>query len=406
LAEAVSERVEGMLAAPEVRETEAFEDAMRDLPRGATILLGGPGSALFLPVDDTLRWQQVDEGDGRGAEIRIDPASAQSRIALAYQGRIGLAGHAAQTDNIADAQVLRILGGDRLLCLPLVFEGRALGALAVALDLATVEHFARKQALLLAFAREAGKRLGLAARHREQITAARQDAALRHELHARKLVHEAGNPLGVIRNYLSVLRQHAADGDRAKADFDLIEEELRRVGRILQQMRQAAPDGDGARVAPTARVNVNALISETVQFCRLGKQELKGIEISFAPAADVPPVATEPDKLKQILTNLVFNAAEAQGGRGRISLATAWWRAGQDRNTLEITVADAGPGLPDNVLASLYQPLRSTKGDGHAGLGLSIVAELVEALGGSLQCNSGPAGTRFKILLPMSAHAA
>jgi HD-like signal output (HDOD) protein/nitrogen-specific signal transduction histidine kinase len=405
LAEAVSQRLEGMLAEPEAGETEARDDAMLDLLRGATILFGARGSALFLPVGDALCWRGVNGGDERGAEIRIDPASAQSRIALAYRGRIGLAGHAPQTDNLADAQVLRILGGDRLLCLPLAFEGRALGALAVALDLATVEHFARKQALLLAFAREAGKRMGLAARQDEQIAAARREAAQRHELHARKLVHEAGNPLGVIRNYLSVLRQQVANQDQARADFDLIEEELRRVGRILQQMRQPAPDADAPRAAPATRVNVNALIDETVRFCRLGKQELIGIDLRFSPAADMPPVTTEPDKLKQILTNLVFNAAEAQRGKGSISLATAWWRAGQDRHTLEISVADDGPGLPGDVLESLYQPLQSTKGDGHAGLGLSIVAGLVRELGGSLQCNSGPAGTRFKILLPMSAHA-
>lgn len=405
LADAVSQRLEGMLAEPEGGETEARDDAMLDLLRGATILFGASGSALFLPAGDTLCWRKVHGGDERGAEIRIDPASAQSRIALAYRGRIGLAGHAPQTDNIADAQVLRLLGGDRLLCLPLAFEGRALGALAVALDLATVEHFARKQALLVAFAREAGKRMGLAARQDEQIAAARREAAQRQELHARKLVHEAGNPLGVIRNYLSVLRQQVANQDQARADFDLIEEELRRVGRILQQMRQPAPDADAPRAAPATRVNVNALIDETVRFCRLGKQELIGIEVKFSPATDVPPVTTEPDKLKQILTNLVFNAAEAQRGKGSISLATAWWRAGQDRHTLEITVADDGPGLPGSVVENLYQPLPSTKGDGHAGLGLSIVAGLVEELGGSLQCNSGPAGTRFKILLPMSGHA-
>jgi putative nucleotidyltransferase with HDIG domain len=405
LAEAVSQRMEGMLSQPEAREPDAHDDAVLDLLRGSSILFGARGSALFLPQGDILRWQQVAGGDLRSEEIDIACSNPQSRIALAYQGRIGLAGQSGPSDNLADAQVLRLLGGDRLLCLPLVFEGKSLGALAVAVDLATVEHFARKQALLVAFAREAGRRLGLATRVRAQIVAARQDAAKQQELHARKVVHEASNPLGVIRNYLSVLRRQIEGQDKAQGDFDLIEGELRRVGRILQQLRQAAPGVDVPQARSNGKVDVNALLSEAVKFWRLGKQELQGIELSFTPAADLPTSNTDPDKLKQILTNLVFNAAEALCGKGRIALSTACWRAGHDRSTLEISVADNGPGLPGEVLAHLYQPQQSTKGDGHAGLGLSIVATLVEELGGTLQCNSGPSGTHFKIMLPMRSPA-
>lgn len=405
LAEAVSQRMEGMLSQPEAREPDAYDDAVLDLLRGSAILFGARGSALFLPQGDSLRWQRVEDGDARGEEIDIACANPQSRIALAYQGRIGLAGQSDPSGNLADAQVLRLLGGDRLLCLPLVFEGKPLGALAVAIELATVEHFARKQALLVAFAREAGRRLGLAARAREQIAAAGQDAAKQQELHARKVVHEAGNPLGVIRNYLSVLRRQIEGQGQTQGDFDLIEGELRRVGRILQQLRQTTPGVGVPLSKSSSKVDVNALMSEAVKFWRLGKQELQGIELSFTPATDLPASNADPDKLKQILTNLVFNAAEALRGKGSIALSTACWRAGHDRNTLEISVADNGPGLPGEVLAHLYQPLQSTKGDGHAGLGLSIVATLVEELGGTLQCNSGPSGTHFKIMLPMDSPA-
>lgn len=410
LAEAVSQRMEGMLAQPEVREPDSIDEAGIDLLQSASLLFGARDSALFLPEGDSLRWWRPNigeaRGDERGTEIRIARSGAQSRIALAYQGRIGLAGQNAQTDNLADAQVLRLLGGDRLLCLPLVHEGKPLGALAVGLDLANLERFARGQALLVTFAREAGKRLGLAEKQHEQIEAARRDAAQRHELHARKLVHEAGNPLGVVRNYLSVLRQQVANQDRAKEDIDLIEGELRRVGRILQQMRQVDSGAEAPGGAANTRVNVNALVKEVIQFCRLGKRELDRVEVSFTPAPDLPLIATEPDKVKQVLTNLIFNAAEAMQGKGHIALSTAWWRGSQDKNTLEITVGDDGPGLPGEVLESLYQPVKTAKGETHSGLGLSIVAGLVEGLGGALQCNSSSAGTRFKIHLPVTGQAA
>ena len=409
LAEAVSQRMEGMLAQPEVREPDSLDEARMDLLQSTSLLFGACDSALFLPEGDTLRWWKMENaetrGDERDMEIRIVCSSAQSRIALAYQGRIGLAGQKAQTDNLADVQVLHLLGGDRLLCFPLVHEGKPLGALAVGLDLATVEQFARKQALLVTFAREAGKRLGLAEKQHRQIQAARNDAAQRHELHVRKLVHEAGNPLGVVRNYLSVLRQQVANQDQAKEDIDLIEDELRRVARILQQMRKVDSGSEAPAGSANPRVDMNSLVKEVIQFCRLGKQELNRVEVSFTPAPDLPLIATEPDKVKQVLTNLIFNAAEAMHGKGHIALSTAWWCTGKDRNTLEITVGDDGPGLPSEVLEHLYQPVRTSKGEAHSGLGLSIVAGLVEGMGGALQCNSGPAGTRFKIHLPVTGQA-
>ncbi len=410
LAESVSQRMEGMLAQPKIHALDSLNEARTDLLQSASLLFGARDSALFLPDGDSLRWHKIDSGetprDERSSEIRIDGSNTQSRIALAYQGRIGLAGQAPQTDNLADAQVLRLLGGDRLLCLPLAFEGKFLGALAVGLDLATAEQFARRQALLVTFAREAGKRLGLAEKQSQQIQAARQDAAQRHELHASKLVHEAGNPLGVVRNYLAILRQQVANQGPAKEDINLIEDELRRVARILQQMRQVDPGASATHGAANTRVDVNALVKDVIQFCRLGKQELNRVEVSFSPAPELPLIETEPDKLKQVLTNLIFNAAEAMQGKGRIALSTACWRSGQDKSTLEITVGDDGPGLPKDVLERLYQPAQTTKDEPHSGLGLSIVAGLVEGMGGALQCNSSPAGTRFKIHLPVAEQAA
>jgi putative nucleotidyltransferase with HDIG domain len=393
LADAVSLRMESLSLASADRDAESVDAAKLDLLRSAAMLFGANGVALFMPEGGTLAWQDVAGADSRSAEIRIDPAADDSRIALAHRGRIGLAGQPSGRDSLADAQVLRILGGERLLCLPLVFDSERLGVLAIAMETDSVGHFASKQALLVTFAREAGKRLGEAIRQAGRIADAR-----RFELHARKLAHEAGNPLIVIRNYLAVLREQIADRDRARQDFSLIEGELHRVARILQQFRQI--DAEPAPSAGGPGVDVNALMSEVVQFCRLGKAELRHIEVSVSPARDLPLLRTDPDKLKQILTNLIFNAAEALPGRGRISLASTYWRGGKGQDSVELTVSDNGPGLPAEVLAHLYQPAQSRKEAGDAGLGLAVVGALVEELGGELQCRSSESGSHFKILLP------
>lgn len=404
LADAVSQRLEGLLTAPEADAAPSPDDTLQDLLRSAGLLLGSHGSALFLPEGETLHWWTSANAPARSQEIRIDRASAESRIALAFHGRIGLAGQ--QTgDHLADLQVLRLLGGERLLCLPLVFEGHALGVLAVGLDAAGVEYYARRHILLATFAREAGRSLGLATRRQSQAKAAREDFARDQELQLRKLVHEANNPLGVIRNYLAILKHQLADQPQTQEEFGLMEEEIRRVARILQQMRQVAT-GTLPSGASTGPVDLNRLIKEVIQFCRLGKTELAQVEIDFIPAPGIPAIISQVDKLKQILTNLIFNAAEALEGSGRIGLELTHWRAVQGQDVVEIAVEDNGPGLPDSVLAQLYQPVQSQKGEAHSGLGLSIIAGLVAEVGGQLQCHSGPGGTRFKIQLPVNGAAA
>jgi putative nucleotidyltransferase with HDIG domain len=457
LADAVSQRMQGMLAQPEWGEKEGFEAAKRDVLRGASQIFSAPGCALFMPKDDVLHWQPLADEPVQGNVIRIACSSADSRIAAAYHGRICLAGVPSRPDNLADAQLLRLLAGERLLCLPLMFAGKPLGVLAVALDLVTVEYFGPRQALIITFAREAGKCLAAAIRQDERIGAVLRDASQRQVQHARKLIHEAGNPLGIVRNYISVLRmqveqmgqtKEASKGeskgvsngelkDQVKEEFSLIENELRRVSGILQQFN--IPAFDTASIlnlddAPVP-IDINALVSEVIQFCRLGKAELRDIEVRLNLAPNLPRLARSGDILKQILTNLLFNAAEALAAsrtltidnehqskrasllpdspphshatgqefreKGRISLTSALWTAGKKQQYIELSVSDNGPGLPQDVLANLYQPVKTQKGGQHAGLGLSIVSALVEELDGMLQCSSSESGTQFKILLPL-----
>jgi putative nucleotidyltransferase with HDIG domain len=406
LAEAVSQRMQGMLAQPEAGEASGFEAALRDVLRGAGQVFGARGCAVLMPQDEMLAWRHPPDDAARDLDLRVACASTDSRIAAAYRGRIGLAGVPGRPDNLADSQLLRLLDGERLLCLPLMFAAKSLGVLAVALDQATVDAFASRQTLLITFAREAGKCLGLALRHEQQLDTALGDADQARRRQARNLIHEAGNPLSVVRNYMSVLRSQAEQRDKTHTEFALIEDELRRVSRILQQFKEPPAGAIPAARAQPAALDVNHLTRNVVDFCRLGKAELRDIDIVVNLAPDLPKLRKPGDSVKQILTNLLFNAAEALHGKGTISVASALWVAGKDRRYVELSVADNGPGLPPEVLASLYQPVQTGKGGEHAGLGLSIVAGLVEELGGMLQCNSSAAGAQFKILLPLDAQDA
>ena len=98
--------------------------------------------------------------------------------------------------------------------------------------------------------------------------------------------------------------------------------------------------------------------------------------------------------------NLVKNAAEALPEGGRIHLATRDRIHKNGAFFVELRIGDNGPGLPERVLNGLFTPVASAK-PGHAGLGLSIVKQLLDQLGAEISCASSPeAGTRFQILLP------
>lgn len=399
LAEAVSTRLEAQSTLPEPLDSPNRMEAYLGILRSARMLFATPVAALFVADGETLRGLHTADDDARLGEIRIHLPVPDSAIARAFGGAPGLAGESSAGDSLADTQVLRILGRERLLCLGMSHEARPLGVLAIGLDAGSAREFLKRQALISTFAREGGRRLALALKQADLEHGIRADAQAQFQLHARKVVHEANNPLGVVRNYISLLREQLADRQQAQEDFDLVESELRRVARILQDLKNT----EGTLVTADGSVDINALINDVIRFCRLGRPELENVQTRVYLDNSLPAIRVNGDKVKQVLTNLIFNAAEAMPDGGEISISSANWQSTKGKNSVEIIVRDTGPGLPPAVLERLYQPVQSQKGGANRGLGLSIVGRLVEELGGVMQCHSSRTGTSFKILLPANS---
>jgi nitrogen-specific signal transduction histidine kinase len=401
LAQAVSTRLEAQSTLPETWEGPEQEEVYLGILRSARMLFASRNATLFVARGDALQGRHTGDDDSRLGEILIHLPARDSAIARAFSGQAGLAGEHPARENLADAQVLRILGCERLLCLPLSHAGKALGVLVIGMDANAAQTFMQRRALITTFAREGGRRLAQSLQRLDLESSIRDEAHQQFQLHARKVVHEANNPLGVIRNYIGLLREELSDKKQAQEDFDLVESELRRVARILQQFKDVdgtAPTGTGE----SAGVDINVLINDVIRFCRLGRSELQNVDTKLQLDSSLPPIRVNGDKVKQVLTNLIFNAAEAMPQGGEISISSANWQTAKGRNSVEIIVRDNGPGLPPAVLERLYQPVQSRKGGAHQGLGLSIVGKLVEELGGMLQCNTSQSGTSFKIMLPSS----
>jgi signal transduction histidine kinase len=210
----------------------------------------------------------------------------------------------------------------------------------------------------------------------------------------RQLVHDARTPLSVLRNYLGVLRTKPSAS--AAEDLRLSEEEVERVEQLLQKIASSASQAN-----PPGVIDLNSLLKEIIQLSVDSGFTPKGTETHLGLDKALPLLQTERNAAKQIVLNLLRNAIEAMGDRGQVCVSTRDRIYLDDRDYVEIQISDSGPGIPEPVLMKLFQPVKSTRGPGHSGLGLSIVRRLVQELGGRVGCSRGDsAGTVFRILLP------
>src|SRR5262249_3274844 len=122
----------------------------------------------------------------------------------------------------------------------------------------------------------------------------------------------------------------------------------------------------------------------------------------------LPRVAIDPEQLRQVFMNLYRNGVQAMKGRGRIAvstrvrlgLGTRPGTTGTDEPFVELTVADSGPGISQNVLRNLFQPFFTTKEKG-TGLGLATSKNIIEGAGGRIEVRSYEGkGSTFSIVLP------
>jgi len=212
--------------------------------------------------------------------------------------------------------------------------------------------------------------------------------------------HELRTPLSNIRGYLEAIR----DGIK-KADADTIrslDEEATLLSRLADDLQELSLAEAGELKLMCRPENIAGLIQQAVASAQ-AQAAAKGIAVSTDLPAGLPPVNVDPDRVSQVLRNLLENAIAHTTRDDSITLTAI-----QQGSWVEVSVADTGTGIPaedlPNIFERFYRVDKSrTRATGGSGLGLTIARRLVEAHGGKIEARSEPAeGTRFSFTIPVA----
>jgi signal transduction histidine kinase len=202
--------------------------------------------------------------------------------------------------------------------------------------------------------------------------------------------HEIKNPLMVIGGLAQQVARRLADDPDAREKLHIIQTEVRRLENFLGDLR------DFLRPTPPVKekIDLNQVIKEVETL--MGDAALeKGINLSDRLAPRLPPVEADPNRMKQILLNLIKNALEAMDSGGQITVST-----GSTADQVWFAIQDTGPGMSTEVLDKIFNPFFTTKEKG-TGLGLAVIHKIVTDHHGAITVESAPGkGSKFVVTLP------
>jgi two-component system, sporulation sensor kinase E len=212
---------------------------------------------------------------------------------------------------------------------------------------------------------------------------------------AASVAHEIRNPLGAIKNSVSVLLRDLDVSGDDQTLLEIVYEETQRISSIVDDfLAFARPRASRFHVG-----GVQAVIEDTIRLLRMDERAGEGVDIELELPDDLPDISFDPDQLKQIVLNLMLNALDAVAGQGTIRLCGQRARKGG----LVLELSDDGPGISEDVKERIFEPFVTSKARG-SGLGLAIVKTIMESHRGALDISSRAGdGTRVTLRFPALA---
>ncbi|XXX73829.1 ATP-binding protein [Sorangium sp. So ce134] len=298
-------------------------------------------------------------------------------------------------EHAAFRRLVRALGIRSAMVVPMVARGRTFGCIT----LATAESGRIYDEADLAVAHDLAQRAALAADNARLYEAAQRAIELRDNVLA-TVSHDLRNPLSAIITAAAVMtKRAAARGEKGDAKaIQAIQRSAHRMDRLLHDLLDFASLRAGRLALRRQPQDPREISREAVETFESQAQE-KGIHLGVASAEDVPLVVCDRDRVLQVLSNLLSNALKVTGAQGAVTV-----RCEHREEHVVFSVADTGPGIPEDELPYLFERFWRGQRNGYkgTGLGLAIARELVVAHGGTIQVDSRVGvGTTFRFTIPV-----
>ncbi len=208
------------------------------------------------------------------------------------------------------------------------------------------------------------------------------------------IAHELNNPIAVLQGNLDLVRELlGADASRVGAELQLADEQIERMRLIVTQLLQFARPTEFAGYV--ANVDVAEVLEESLML--VGHLDAAAHVRVVREFTSDRTAAINRQELNQVLVNVLANAIHAMSNGGTLTLSTRDW----DDDGIEVSIADSGPGMSEELIANVFEPFVTRKSGG-TGLGLWISRSIVERYGGDIRASNrsdGAPGAVFSLLL-------
>ena len=223
------------------------------------------------------------------------------------------------------------------------------------------------------------------------------------------IAHEINTPLGIILGYAQLMMDDFEKDTETYQNLEVIERQTQASRKIVADLLKYSRQSGSAREA----VDLNEIISDAVAITE-HSLNLSHIKVHLHCAADLPFLIGDPEKLRQVVVNLMNNAHHAMEGQesGALHLTT---RHDREKNKIIAEVRDTGHGIDEHIKAKIFDPFFTTKPVGKGtGLGLSVSYGIVQEHGGIIEVDSPvitpeqsfSSGTVFRLVLPVAQETA
>ncbi|MGW4311886.1 ATP-binding protein [Streptomyces sp. NPDC004491] len=237
-------------------------------------------------------------------------------------------------------------------------------------------------------------------------TEARRRTELSHAELIATVAHELRSPLTSVKGFTATLlaKWERFTDDQKRLMLETVDADANRVTRLIAELLDISRIDSGRLELRRQPVDISAAVERHVQAHTANGQSPDRFLVRTRQP--LPVLWADPDKVDQVLGNLLENAVRHGEGTVTIEIAPAPAPAKNDESGTAVTVSDEGPGIPEESMGRVFTRFWRGSKRGGTGLGLYIVKGIVEAHGGTITVDRAPGGgAEFRFILPVSAPA-